>query len=216
MSSNERPRNLQRELEEIIKKTEASGIRPKLLLHICCAPCSSYCLEYLDKYFDITVYFANSNIDDPQEYVKRREEERRLLAQMPLSRPVAMLEGPYDPDGYHQLVRGHELDPEGGERCGICFTMRLEQAARAAAQMGADYFTTSLSISPLKNAARLCAIGESAGEKYGVAYLPSDFKKKDGYKRSIELSREYGLYRQNYCGCSYSLAESLKRRQTSE
>jgi epoxyqueuosine reductase len=216
LSSNERPRNLQRELEEIIKKTEASGIRPKLLLHICCAPCSSYCLEYLDKYFDITVYFANSNIDDPQEYVKRREEERRLLAQMPLSRPVAMLEGPYDPDGYHQLVRGHELDPEGGERCGICFTMRLEQAARAAAQMGADYFTTSLSISPLKNAARLCAIGESAGEKYGVAYLPSDFKKKDGYKRSIELSREYGLYRQNYCGCSYSLAESLKRRQTSE
>ena len=216
MSSNERPRNLQRELEEIIKKTEASGIRPKLLLHICCAPCSSYCLEYLDKYFDITVYFANSNIDDPQEYVKRREEERRLLAQMPLSRPVAMLEGPYDPDGYHQLVRGHELDPEGGERCGICFTMRLEQAARAAAQMGADYFTTSLSISPLKNAARLCAIGESAGEKYGVAYLPSDFKKKDGYKRSIELSREYGLYRQNYCGCSYSLAESLRRRQTSE
>ena len=209
MSGNERPRNLQKELEEIIKKSEASGTRPKLLLHVCCAPCSSYCLEYLDKYFDITVFFANSNIDDPEEYVKRRGEERRLLSEMPLSGPVTMLEGPYDPEEYHRLVRGHEDDPEGGERCGICFAMRLEQAARAAADMGADYFTTSLSISPLKNAARLCQIGEAAGLRHGVPYLPSDFKKKDGYKRSIELSREYGLYRQNYCGCSYSKRSRL-------
>ena len=208
MSQSERPRNLQKELEEIIKTSEASGIRPKLLLHVCCAPCSSYCLEYLEKYFDITVFFANSNIDDPGEYEKRREEERRLLTQMPLRRHIDMLEGPYDPDEYHQLVSGHELDPEGGERCGICFEMRLDQAAREAARIGADYFTTSLSISPLKNAARLCAIGEAAGQRHGVPYLPSDFKKKDGYKRSIELSHEYGLYRQNYCGCSYSKAQS--------
>ena len=204
MSNGERPRNLQKELEEIIKRSEASGTRPKLLLHVCCAPCSSYCLEYLDRHFDITVFFANSNIDDADEYVKRREEERRLLTEMPMALSVAMTEGPYDPEEYHRLVKGHEDDSEGGERCGICFAMRLEQAARAAADMGADYFTTTLSISPLKNAARLCEIGEAAGRRHGVPYLPSDFKKKDGYKRSIELSREYGLYRQNYCGCSYS------------
>ena len=207
------PRNLQRELEEIIKKAGASGIRPKLLLHVCCAPCSSYCLEYLNRYFDITVYFANSNIDDPDEYIKRRDEEIRFIRELCPDPPIAMLEGAYDPDGFHRLVSGHETDPEGGERCGICFAMRLDQAAAKAAELGCDYFTTSLSISPMKDAARLCNVGEAAGARHGVVYLPSDFKKKDGYKRSIELSRQYGLYRQNYCGCSFSREQSLSREE---
>ena len=214
----QQPRNLQKELENIIRSSEASGIRPKLLLHVCCAPCSSYCLEYLNRYFEITVYFANSNIDDAEEYRKRREEARRLLRELPMEVPAAFAEGPYDPEEYHRLVAGHEADPEGGARCGICFRMRLEQAAEAAKRMGMDYFTTSLTISPLKNAQRLCSIGEAAGEKYGIPYLPSDFKKKGGYQRSIELSREYGLYRQDYCGCSFSAKEREERvrRQAQE
>ena len=205
MNSVDRPRNLQKELEQIINKSEASGIRPKLLLHVCCAPCSSYCIEYLNKHFDITVFFANSNIDDRDEYIKRRDEERRFLNELHPVPPVAMREGAYDPERYHRLVEGHEYDPEGGARCMICYRMRLEEAARAAAEMKADYFTTSLSISPLKDASKICAIGEAAGHKYGVEYLPSDFKKKNGYKRSVELSKQYGLYRQNYCGCSFSM-----------
>ena len=201
-------RNYQKELDEIIRRNEASGTVPKLLLHACCAPCSSYCLEYLDPYFDITVFYFNPNIDDEAEYRKRVAEEQRLIAEMPLSRPVRFLEGPYVPEEYHALVKGHEKDPEGGERCGICFEQRLRAAAAAAARLGYDFFTTTLTISPLKNAARLNGIGEACGREAGVPFLPSDFKKRNGYKRSTELSREYGLYRQDYCGCSYS-----KRRQ---
>ena len=197
--------NLQKQLEEIIKDIEASGKRPKLLLHVCCAPCSSYCLEYLQKYFDITVFYANSNIDDAEEYEHRRDESRRLTAEMsPAEKNIPWVEGIYDSENFHKLVKGHELDKEGGERCGICFAMRLGEAAVFAAANGFDYFTTSLSISPLKNAGRLYEIGSKAGEKYGIVYLPSDFKKKGGYQRSIELSNEHGLYRQNYCGCSFS------------
>ena len=197
-------RNYQKELDEIIRRNEASGTVPKLLLHACCAPCSSYCLEYLDPYFDITVFYFNPNIDDGAEYEKRVEEEKRLIAEMPLSRPVKFLEGPYVPEEYHALVKGHEKDPEGGERCGICFEQRLRAAAETAARLQFDFFTTTLTISPLKNAARLNGIGEACGKKAGVPFLPSDFKKRNGYKRSTELSREYGLYRQDYCGCSYS------------
>ena len=195
-------RNLQRELEKVIADSTEKGIRPKLLLHICCGPCSSYCIEYLSRYFDITEFFANSNIDDPEEYAKRLAEARRLPGEMGLD--TGWAEGIYDPDGYHRLVRGHEKDPEGGERCGICFEMRLSEAAQYAAEHGFDYYTTSLSISPLKDAQRLCDIGERIGREKGITYLPSDFKKKDGYKRSIELSAQYDLYRQNYCGCSFS------------
>lgn len=193
-------RNLQKELDEIIDKGDTA--KKKLLLHVCCAPCSSYCLEYLAKYFDITVYFSNSNIDDEEEYLKRRDEEKRLINQM--CPDVKFVEGTYDAQMFHQITRGHEKDPEGGERCGICFAMRLNEAAEYASRNEFDYFTTSLSISPLKDAQRLCEIGEAAAERYGVKYLPSDFKKKGGYQRSIELSKEYDLYRQNYCGCSYS------------
>ncbi|MBQ0146661.1 MAG: epoxyqueuosine reductase QueH [Lachnospiraceae bacterium] len=192
-------RNLQKELDSIIA---AADRRPKLLLHVCCAPCSSYCLEYLNEYFDITVFFANSNIDDSEEYVKRRDEEIRLISQM--CPEVGFAEGRYDPDYFRQLVKGHENDPERGDRCSICFAMRLNEAAEYAAGNGFDYFTTTLSISPLKDEQKLCSIGEKAAERYGTVYLPGDFKKKGGYQRSIELSKKYGLYRQNYCGCSYS------------
>ena len=192
-------RNLQKELDSIIEQSEG---RKKLLLHVCCAPCSSYCLEYLTQYFDVTVYFSNSNIDDCSEYEKRKKEEMRLISQM--CPQVSFVEGKYNPGYFHELVKGHENDPERGERCGICFAMRLDEAAGYASENGYDYFTTTLSISPLKDEQRLCEIGEKAAKKHNVKYLPSDFKKKGGYQRSIELSREYGLYRQDYCGCSFS------------
>ena len=223
-------RNYQRELEEIIAgidrraeeripvsqgkaedAEEASGYVPKLLLHACCAPCSSYCLEYLAPWFGITVFYYNPNIDDPAEYRKRVLEEQRLIRELPSAHPVHILEGAYDPERFHSLVRGHEQDPEGGARCAICFRERLEVSARTAAEQGFDWFTTTLTISPLKNAPLLNELGEAAGRKYGVRFLPSDFKKKNGYRRSVELSRDYGLYRQNYCGCSFSKAEAARR-----
>ena len=148
-------RNYQKELEQIIREGEASGVIPKLLLHACCAPCSSWCLEYLAPYFDITVFYYNPNIDLEEEYRKRVREEQRLISEMPLARPVRFLEGPYEPEEYHRLVKGHEKDPEGGERCGICFRQRLQKTAETAAQLGYDCFTTTLTISPLKNADRL-------------------------------------------------------------
>jgi len=191
---------LQLQLDEIIKNIEASGVRPKLLLHVCCAPCSSYCLEYLREYFDITVFFANSNIDDCKEYELRKNESVRFTGEMGQN----WVEGEYDPEHFHMVVRGHEKDPEGGERCGLCFEMRLREAAEYASKNGFDYYTTSLSISPLKDAMRIYEIGSKIGTEYGILYLPSDFKKRGGYQRSLELSKEHDLYRQNYCGCSYS------------
>jgi len=195
-------RNLQKELDTVIENNRADGRRPRLLLHICCGPCSSYCIEYLSSYFDVTEYYSNSNIDDEEEYYKRLEEAKRLPEEMGLD--IGWAEGVYAPDRYHELVKGHEKDPEGGARCAICFAMRLRDAAQYAAANGYDFFTTSLSISPLKDAQLLCEIGEAAGREAGVRYLPSDFKKRDGYKRSVELSAQYHMYRQNYCGCSYS------------
>lgn len=206
-------RNYQKELEQIIKKQEASGTVPKLLLHACCAPCSSWCLEYLAPYFDVTVFYYNPNIDIPEEYRRRVEEEQRLIREMPLPRPVHFLEGSYEPEEYHRLVQGHEQDPEGGERCGICFEQRLFRTAETARDLGFDFFTTTLTISPLKNADRLNAIGEETAARCGVAFLPSDFKKKNGFLRSTRLSEEYHLYRQDYCGCSYSRAEARRRRE---
>ncbi len=207
-------RNLQKELDTIIS-ARGDGQKPSLLLHTCCAPCSSYCIEYLSGAFDLTVYYYNPNIDSEAEYVKRRDEQKRLIDAMNedgrlAGAHVSFVEGPYDPDRWHECVRGHEQDKEGGERCGICFGMRLSEAAEYAAQHSFDYFTTSLSISPLKDAQRLCDIGEKAAELYGTVYLPGDFKKKGGYQRSIELSKLYNLYRQNYCGCSCSRAASEK------
>lgn len=194
-------RNYQKELDRIIGAIEAESIKPRLLLHVCCAPCSSYCMEYLTRHFDVTVLYANSNIDDEGEYIVRRDESKRLTEIMNEGK---WYEGTYDPDMYHKLVKGHESDAEGSERCEICFRMRLRETAAWARDKGFDYFTTSLTISPLKNADKLNRIGEMLGEEYGVRFLPSDFKKRGGYQRSIELSKKYDLYRQNYCGCSYS------------
>lgn len=197
-------RNYQKELDRILEKLEKEGRVPRLLLHSCCAPCSSYVLEYLSRYFAITVLYYNPNIYPPDEYRLRAEEERQLIARMPFVHPVTMKEGTYDPQLFYEAARGLEGEPEGGKRCEACYELRLKEAAREAKAGGYDFFTTTLSISPLKPAGKLNQIGERVAEEYGTVYLPSDFKKRDGYKRSIELSREYGLYRQNYCGCVYS------------
>lgn len=197
-------RNYQKELDRILEKLEKEGRIPRLLLHSCCAPCSSYVLEYLSRYFAITVLYYNPNIYPPDEYRLRAEEERQLIARMPFVHPVTMKEGTYDPQLFYEAAQGLEGEPEGGKRCEACYELRLREAAREAKAGGYDFFTTTLSISPLKSAGKLNQIGERVAGEYGTVYLPSDFKKRDGYKRSIELSREYGLYRQNYCGCVYS------------
>lgn len=206
-------RNYQRELEQIIERWKKESRVPRLLLHSCCAPCSSYVLEYLSQYFQITVFYYNPNISPAEEYEKRLEEQRRLAEEIPARNPISFQAGPYEPERFFSMSRGHESDPEGGERCFLCYRMRLTEAARLAKEGGYDYFTTTLTISPLKNAAKLNQIGQELSEIYEVACLPSDFKKKNGYRRSVELSAQYGLYRQNYCGCVYSRRESLLREQ---
>lgn len=200
-------RNYQKELDIIIEENLRSNKRPKLLLHSCCAPCSSYVLEYLSRYFDITIFFYNPNISPREEYYRRVEEQQRLISSMDLSSPINFIQGEYNPKEFYDRIRGYEDEPEGGDRCFICYEIRLHEAARVAKEGEYDYFTTTLSISPYKNAPKLNEIGEQVGAHYGAKYLPSDFKKKNGYKRSIELSKEYDLYRQDYCGCIYSKIE---------
>ena len=196
--------NYQNELDKIIEKNISEGKIPSLLLHACCAPCSSYCLEYLSRYFKITVFYFNPNISLKEEYKYRLNEEKRLISLMDFVNPVRIIEGEYKPKNFYDAVKGLEDEPEGGKRCVKCFKLRLEASAQKAKELGADYFTTTLTISPLKNAGLLNNIGAQYAEKYGVNWLYSDFKKKEGYKRSIALSREYSLYRQNYCGCIFS------------
>ncbi|MBQ7740937.1 MAG: epoxyqueuosine reductase QueH [Eubacterium sp.] len=196
--------NYQKELDKIIEEIKSEGACPKLMLHSCCAPCSSYVLEYLNKYFDITVYYFNPNISPEGEFEKRFEEQKRLIKELPVKTDVKLIKGAYDYEEFLDAVKGYEECREGGERCFKCYRLRLEKTARYAADEGFDYFCTTLSISPLKNSEKINEIGYSLEKEYGVKWLPSDFKKKEGYKRSIELSREYNLYRQNYCGCVYS------------
>ena len=202
--------NYQKQLEETIAKHEKAGEVPSLLLHSCCAPCSSYCLEYLSSYFRITVFYYNPNIYPEDEYQKRVVEQQRLIEQLPAKYPISFVEGVFDKERFYEAVKGYEDCPEGGERCFKCYELRLEETAKLAKEMGMDYFTTTLSISPLKNAGKLNEIGEKLGVIYDVAHLGSDFKKKNGYKRSVELSNEYGMYRQYYCGCVYSKAQRDK------
>lgn len=205
--------NFQLLLDREIHRITREGLRPRLLLHACCAPCSSYVLEYLSRYFDITLFFYNPNIAPEEEYRFRAEELQRLIAEMPAASSVKYAAGIYDPDRFYELCKGLEQMPEGGERCFRCYRLRLEETARYAKENGFDFFTTTLSISPYKNAAKLNEIGSELANTYGVAYLFSDFKKKGGYLRSCQLSAEYRLYRQDYCGCAFSKAEALRRRQ---
>ncbi|WP_026528380.1 epoxyqueuosine reductase QueH [Butyrivibrio sp. VCD2006] len=211
--------NYAKELEKKITLFQKEGRYPRLLLHACCAPCSSYCLEYLRQYFDITVFFYNPNIMNEPEYRKRVEEEKRLIAEYnrqvetgdftgmhsdETARKIEIIEGDYIVKDYLDAVKGLESCPEGGDRCTKCFELRLEESARIAREKDFEFFTTTLTISPLKDAERLNRIGQEMGEKHGVGFLPSDFKKKEGYKRSIELSHMFDLYRQDFCGCEFS------------
>jgi len=208
-------RNYQKELDKLLAgMVQEKGVKT-LFLHSCCAPCSSYVLEYLRKYFRITVFYYNPNITYSEEYFKRVEEQKKLIEiynRQNEGYPIAVVEGDYKPQMFLEAAKGMEECPEGGERCFKCYELRLEETARKAKEAGADYFATTLTISPLKNAEKLNEIGERLAEVYQIPWLPSDFKKKEGYKRSIELSAEYDLYRQDYCGCAFSKADREKQK----
>ena len=197
--------NYQKELDKTLEKLTKEERVPKLLLHSCCAPCSSYVLEYLSQYFEITVFYYNPNIYPESEYTKRIWEQQKLIDELPAKHPISFMAGPYDKERFYEMASGLEHVKEGGARCMKCYELRLREAAKIAKNAGFDYFTTTLRISPLKTAERLNEIGQRLGEEYEVEYLLSDFKKKNGYKRSIELSKIYGLYRQDYCGCEFSM-----------
>ena len=204
-------RNYQKEMEKIIEGLGSQ--RKSLLLHSCCAPCSSAVLEKMQEIFEITVFYYNPNISEDEEYRKRVEEQKRLIEVFNLKHPacpIRMIDGDYEPQEFYKIAKGLERCPEGGERCFRCYALRLEKTAMLAKEGNYDYFTTTLTISPLKNAAKLNEIGEEMAEKYQTTFLPSDFKKKEGYKRSIELSKEYDLYRQNFCGCAFSKVVSRR------
>lgn len=221
--------NYQKQLEEVIEQNKNN--RKKLLLHSCCAPCSSYVLEYLREYFDITVFFYNPNISSSIEYEKRVQEEIRLIEaynrqvktgnfenmnSTSNAGLIEILEATYEPSEFYEAIKGYEHCKEGGERCRKCFELRLRKSAKVAKKGGFDFFTTTLTISPLKNTDWLNEIGAREGEQEEVLFLPSDFKKKDGYKRSIQLSKEFELYRQDFCGCGFSKAEMEEKRKMQE
>jgi len=206
--------NYQLVLEKTLKALQAEDKRPSLLLHSCCGPCSSYVMEYLAQYFDITIFYYNPNISPAAEFQFRAEEQQRLIREMDLG--VSFLLGKYEPERFFSLAKGHETEAEGGERCFKCYRLRLEETAKAAKAGGFSYFTTTLSISPHKNAQVLNELGKEISDAFGVPYLYSDFKKKNGYRRSCELSTEYHLYRQDYCGCPFSKAEAEERKRRAQ
>lgn len=200
----ENKRNYQRELDLLIEKFKAEEKVPTLFLHACCAPCSSYCLEYLSNYFKITVVFYNPNITEKDEYIYRLQEEKRLISEMDFKYPVNIIEGEYNPDTFFTLAKGLEDAQERGPRCLKCFEERLKYTAKLAKENSADFFATTLTLSPLKNADAINKIGEKVAKEIDTPYLCTDFKKKGGYLRSTELSKLHNLYRQNYCGCIFS------------
>ena len=195
----------QKELDLLIQKHSSAGEIPALLLHSCCGPCSSYVLEYLSAYFNITLFYYNPNITTEDEYRKRVETQKKILKALPAKNPVKLIEGKYEPEKFLQAVKGLEGEPEGGKRCAVCFNLRLSEAARLAKELGCSYFSTTLSVSPHKNAETLADICGELSEIYKVEALPANFKKKGGYQRSIQLARMYGLYRQDTCGCAFSV-----------
>ncbi|WP_407386008.1 epoxyqueuosine reductase QueH [Ruminococcus sp.] len=209
-------RNYQKEMDALIERNAREGRRPTLMLHVCCAVCASYVLEYLYRHFLITIAYYNPNITDEDEYRYRLSELRRYVDEAGLGAEIRFVEVAYEPEAFFDAVRGREADREGGARCAICFMQRLRYTAALCRQGGYDYFATTLTISPLKNAEVINAIGEKLAAELGVRYLCSDFKKKEGYKRSIELSRQYQLYRQNYCGCVFSRREADERASRTE
>ena len=196
---------LDKTIDNIIRNNE----KPTLLLHSCCAPCSSYVLEYLSKYFFITVFYYNPNISSKEEYLKRMSEQKRFIEECNFVNPVKFVDAPYDNEKFENMISGLEKEQEGGLRCHKCYYLRLEKTAQIAKEQGFDYFCTTLSISPYKDAQKLNKIGKILETKYQIKYLYSDFKKKDGFKKSNELAYKYQLYRQNYCGCEYSMAQVL-------
>lgn len=206
-------RNYQKELDQTLENLIKQEKVPTLFLHSCCAPCSSYVLEYLSEYFSITVFYYNPNIYPDEEYYKRVEEQKNFIERFPARHKISFVEGNYDKDKFYEMAKGLEQVPEGGERCFSCYELRLRESAEYANRLGMDYFTTTLSISPMKNAEKLNEIGEKLAEEYGVTYLVSDFKKRNGYKRSVELSGEYDMYRQDYCGCVFSMQERERQKQ---
>ena len=203
-------KNYSQELERTLQKIRLSGAVPTLLLHSCCAPCSSYVLQYLADFFDITVFYYNPNIYPNSEYEIRENEQKRLINQMKLKRKINFLDCAYDPNEFFSKITGYENEKEGGRRCDICYKLRLEKTAKVAKKNNFNYFTTTLTVSPYKNAQKLNEIGSDLTIKYGIPFLCSDFKKKNGYKISIELSKVYNLYRQNYCGCIFSKNNAQK------
>lgn len=204
--------NYQMIMEEMIHNLPKDRI-PTLLLHSCCGPCSSYVLETLSKYFKITIYYYNPNIAPLSEFDARLKQQKRLLTEMHFQNPVSIITGDYNPEVFEEKIKEYRDQGEGSERCFACYRLRLTQTVEKAKELGFDYFTTTLSISPYKNATILNEIGKELEEKYKVAYLYADFKKKDGYKKSIILSEKHQLYRQNYCGCIYSKKEALAREK---
>ena len=199
--------NYQKELEKIIESHAANGELPTLFLHSCCAPCSSYVLEYLSEFFKITVFYYNPNIYPDDEYYKRVLEQKEFISRLPAKNKIDFIEGNFDKERFYDMAKGLENVREGGERCFNCYELRLGEAAKMARELKMDYFTTTLSISPLKNSQKLNEIGLRLADEYKVKYLVSDFKKKNGYVRSVELSKEYNIYRQDYCGCVFSKKE---------
>lgn len=199
--------NYQLKLENILNEIDSPK---KLFLHSCCGPCSSYVIEYLSNYFEITIYYYNPNISEKTEFNKRLEEQKRIVRKLPTKYKVDVIEGNFDNDRYEEIIKGLENEPEGGSRCYKCYKLRMEETAKMAKKLGYDYFTTTLSISPYKNANWINEIGEELEKEYDIKYLYADFKKKNGYKRSIELSRIYNLYRQDYCGCKYSIRNKIE------
>ncbi|MGI6020293.1 MAG: epoxyqueuosine reductase QueH [Lachnospiraceae bacterium] len=203
--------NYQKVLEEELKRIKTFQYTPRLLLHACCAPCSSYCLEYLTEHFDITVLYYNPNISIRSEYDYRFDELKRLADLIPKKHNIEIVQGRFEPDVFFEKVKGLEKEPERGKRCTVCFSLRLEESFKYALRHKYDYVSTTLTISPLKDSGLINELGGELSRKYNVPYLFSDFKKKNGYKRSVELSAEYGLYRQNYCGCIFSKNEMTNK-----
>ncbi|MBQ6463590.1 MAG: epoxyqueuosine reductase QueH [Pseudobutyrivibrio sp.] len=208
--------NYQKELDKLIIKFTEEGQVPSLLLHSCCAPCSSYCIEYLSQFFYVTVFYYNPNIYPDEEYYHRVKEQQRFIKEFPTKYPVKFIEGDYDKSSFYEIAKGLEKEPEKGERCHRCYDLRLRRTATIAKEKGFDFFSTTLTISPMKDSQVLNEIGASIGTELGVDWLYSDFKKREGYKRSTEISREYDMYRQDYCGCVYSYNERQLQKQATK